>query len=147
MPLPVLIALGICILDVFPVLGSGLVFVPWSIICFVTGNSWLGWRLAILYIGLVVLRQILEPIITGKQIGIGPLATLVVSLLGLWLFGGLGMIIAPIIAAVFYSVYRVRRAHAESQNNYHPPHSHGDGSKQNQSDQNTQPPKLPPANN
>lgn len=106
--LPVLIALGISLLDLLPVAGSGLVFIPWSIVCFASQNSALGLRLALLYIGLVVLRQILEPIVTGKQVGLSPLMTLAASLLGLLVFDGVGVIIGPIIAAVFSSVYRLR---------------------------------------
>lgn len=107
-PLPALIALGICLLDIVPVVGSGLVFVPWSAVCFFTGRTTLGWQLALLYIALVALRQILEPLITGKNIGLHPLISFAASILGFFIFGAVGMIIGPLVAAILSSVYRLR---------------------------------------
>lgn len=112
-PLPALIALGISLLDMLPVLGSGLAFVPWSAVCFFSGQSALGWKLAILYIALVVLRQILEPLITGKSIGLHPLISFAASIVGFFAFGAWGMIAGPLIAAILYSVYRLRRSPGE----------------------------------
>ena len=113
-PLPPLVAFGISVLDILPVIGSGIVFVPWAVICWVTGNTVLGIQLALLYIGLVVLRQVLEPFVVGKHIGVRPLVTLVSSILGLFAFGAAGFIIGPVIAAVFNAVYRV---HAKDEAN------------------------------
>lgn len=107
LPVPPLIALGISILDILPVIGSGVVFVPWTIICFIAGNTTLGIQLACLFIGLMVLRQILEPFIVGRNIGVRPLVTFVASMLGLVLAGPVGMIVGPIVAAGLNAVYRV----------------------------------------
>ena len=112
-PVPALIAFFIAVLDFLPVVGSGLVFVPWSTISFLTGNTTLGWQLALLYIGMVVLRLILEPIIVGKKIGLHPLITFAVALGGMLLFGLPGLILGPIIAAALASIYRVRLRRAE----------------------------------
>lgn len=106
-PLPPLIALGICILDILPLIGSGAVFIPWTVVCFIRGNTTLGIQLAALFIGLVVLRQLLEPFIVGKNIGVRPLVTFAASVLGLVLCGPVGLIVGPIIAAVLNAVYRV----------------------------------------
>ncbi len=108
LPVPFLIALGIAILDTLPIIGSGLVFIPWTITCFVLDNNLLGGQLALLYIGLVVLRQVTEPLIVGHQVGLGPLVTLVASLAGFYFLGFAGIIIGPLIAAVFSLVYRAR---------------------------------------
>ena len=112
-PVPALIAFFIAVLDFLPVVGSGLVFVPWSAINFITGNATLGWQLALLYIGMVVLRLVLEPIIVGKKIGLHPLITFAVALGGMLLFGLPGLILGPIIAAALASIYRVRLRRAE----------------------------------
>ena len=112
-PVPALIAFFIAVLDFLPVVGSGMVFIPWSAINFITGNTTLGWQLALLYIGMVVLRLVLEPIIVGKKIGLHPLITFAVALGGMLLFGLPGLILGPIITAALASIYRVRLRRAE----------------------------------
>ena len=59
------------------------------------------------YIAMVVLRMVLDPIITGKSVGLSPWITLLASVGGLILFGGAGMILGPVIAAVANVLYRV----------------------------------------
>ena len=61
------------------------------------------------YIAMVVLRMVLDPIITGKSIGLPPLITLLASVAGLILFGGVGAIVGPAVAAVANIVYRALR--------------------------------------
>ena len=104
---PPLIALGICLLDILPVIGSGVVFVPWTIVCFIGGHTTLGIQLAVLYIGLIVVRQVLEPFIVWRNIGVRPLVTFVARILGLFVLGPIGVIVGPVIAAVLHAVYRV----------------------------------------
>ena len=55
----------------------------------------------------VLLRMILDPIVTGKSVGLPPLITLLASLGGLLLFGGAGVIVGPVIAAVANVIFRV----------------------------------------
>lgn len=102
-----LIALGISLLDLLPVIGSGIVFLPWIIICLASGESALGWRLALLYIGLVLLRQVVEPIITGKQVGIRPVIALLAAVAGVLALGPIGVVVGPVIAAVVKVVMEI----------------------------------------
>lgn len=108
-PLPILIALGIAILDIVPILGSGLVMIPWSIISFISGDTDMGTKLAILYVCLVILRQIIEPKITGDQIGVRPLYTFAATVLGSIILGPIGVIAGPIIAVIINSILRVKK--------------------------------------
>lgn len=107
LPVPPLIALGISVMDILPIVGSGIVFLPWIIVCLIIGNTTLGIQLAVLYIGLIVLRQVLEPFILGKHIGVRPIITFAAGVLGLLIFGAPGLIVGPVIAAIFNAVYRV----------------------------------------
>lgn len=102
-----LIAIGISLLDLVPVIGSGIVFVPWAIIALIAKNPHMAICVGATYIAMVVLRMILDPIITGKSIGVSPWITLLASVGGLVLFGGAGMILGPVIAAVANVIFRV----------------------------------------
>ena len=73
--------------------------------------------LLVLYLVITGIRQTLEPKIVGKQIGLHPLATLVAMLLGLELFGLLGLFGVPILVAVINSMYRSKPKRAASEQN------------------------------
>ncbi|HWQ06698.1 MAG TPA: AI-2E family transporter [Feifaniaceae bacterium] len=102
-----LIAVGVSLLDLLPVIGSGIVFVPWAVIALILNNTPMAITVGATYIAMVVLRMILDPIITGKNIGLSPLITLLASVAGLIAFGAVGAIIGPAIAAVANIIYRV----------------------------------------
>ena len=90
------IAALIAVFDILPIVGSGLILAPWAIVCFIQGKVALGIGLAILWAIVIVARQITEPKIVGKQVGLHPLATLICLWVGLKLGGGLGMFALPI---------------------------------------------------
>ena len=97
----VMLSLLISVLDIFPVLGVGTVLIPWGIICLFTGKVLLGIELLILYIIITVIRNIIEPKFVGNDLGLHPLATLVAMIVGLRLFGIVGMLGIPLITAFF----------------------------------------------
>ena len=112
-----LVAVAVSFLDLLPVIGSGIVFVPWAIIALIAKNPHMAIAVGATYIAMVVLRMILDPIITGKSVGLSPWITLAASVGGLILFGGAGMILGPVIAAVANVLYRVffkKKAQAEA---------------------------------
>lgn len=96
----VLIAALIAVMDIFPIVGAGLILVPWTVISFIQGKIMQGIGLGILYIFMVVVRQIIEPKIIGKHVGLPPLVTLMCMFVGTSLFGGLGLLGLPILAAI-----------------------------------------------
>ena len=102
-----LVAVAVSLLDLLPVIGSGIVFVPWAIIALIAKNPHMAIAVGATYIAMVVLRMILDPIITGKSVGLSPWITLLASVGGLILFGGAGMILGPVIAAVANVIFRV----------------------------------------
>lgn len=93
-------ALVIALIDAMPVLGSGMVLVPWSIVCFLQGNSARGIGLLGVYAAACLLRSILEPRFVGKQLGLDPLVTLAAIYVGYRLLGLGGMILAPLLAVI-----------------------------------------------
>lgn len=87
------------IVDAFPILGTGTVLIPWSVICFLQGNTARGIGLLGLYALAALLRSMLEPKIIGKELGIDPLVTLLSLYVGYRLWGLIGMLLAPMTAA------------------------------------------------
>lgn len=91
----IVIALCIGLVDLLPYIGSGTVFLPWIIYSAMTGNLSLAIGLGILYIVVLIQRQISEPKVLSKSIGLNPLATLVALFVGLKWFGFLGLALGP----------------------------------------------------
>lgn len=90
------IALIIWIVDFLPYLGAILVFLPWVIYSFSTGEIFLGVSLSILY-GLIVLqRQLIKPKILSSSIGISPLSTIFTMYVGFKLVGIIGIVLGPL---------------------------------------------------
>ena len=97
-PHGVLWAALIAVVDAFPVLGSGSVLIPWSLVSFLQGDRLVAFGLLGLYGAIAVSRSVLEPRLVGKQLGIDPLVTLLALYVGFRLFGLPGMILSPMIA-------------------------------------------------
>ncbi len=91
-----LLALIVALSDAIPIVGTGVVMLPWILWNVFTGNMALAFGLAIIYVLGVLIRQILEPKIIGSQIGLHPLVTLLAMYIGLQFFSILGMFIGPI---------------------------------------------------
>lgn len=99
-PTPFLFGGLIAIIDIMPILGTGAVLLPWSIIAFVLGNTKIGIGMLIIYITITAVRQAIEPKIVGQQIGLHPIVTLILMYVGVQLMGVLGLLILPIIATI-----------------------------------------------
>lgn len=99
-----LIALGVALVDALPVLGTGIILLPWGIITMVQGNHLLAFGLLGIYGIAMVTRTILEPRLLGDHLGLDPLLTLVFLYCGFRFWGIAGMLLAPILAAVIKCV-------------------------------------------
>ena len=103
-PYAFILALLIAVVDFLPLLGTGIVLVPWAAACFLLGEVRLGVGLLILYGVSAVVRQVVEPKLIGDGLGLHPLLSLLSMYAGLRLFGVWGMILAPLMAAAIKSV-------------------------------------------
>lgn len=104
-----LIAAAASLIDVLPVLGVGAVLVPWSAASFMLGNGNTALFLLILWLSVVLVRQIAEPRLVGDGLGIPPVVSLASMYAGLMLFGARGLLIAPLAAAVTVAAIRHRK--------------------------------------
>lgn len=95
-----LIGILIAVFDAFPIVGSGMILLPWAIWMLFAGNIGKGIGLFILYLVVVIARQIIEPKLVGKHVGLRPIVTLVCMFVGTKLFGVLGLFGLPITAAI-----------------------------------------------
>jgi sporulation integral membrane protein YtvI len=100
------LAFIIGLIDLLPYLGTGIVFIPWISYQLIIENYYLGIGLAVLYIVIIVQRQLMEPKIVSTNIGISPLASLVSIFVGIQIFGIAGLFIGPFIAVIISTLYK-----------------------------------------
>lgn len=97
-------AAGICLVDAFPVLGTGTVLLPWSLVCLLQGDTPRAIGLASVYITVTLIRSVLEPKLLGSHLGLDPLATLIALYAGFRLWGIGGMILAPLLTVIVLQI-------------------------------------------
>ena len=97
------LALLISFIDFLPVFGAGAVLAPWGIILLLMKNYLLGIGIIVMFILMTIIRQIIEPKIVGKSLGVHPILTLITIYLGFKLFGIFGMIFLPILTLILFS--------------------------------------------
>ncbi len=97
---PLVSAFLIAAFDILPVLGAGMILVPWGLGALILGDTARGFALLITFGVMTIVREITEPRLVGKSVGLPPLPALVSMYAGLKLFGVAGMILGPPAAAV-----------------------------------------------
>lgn len=100
----VLLGMGIALMDAFPVLGSGIVLVPWAILNIVGRHYYEAAILVTIFCIITFLREILEPRLMGKEMGLKPLYILISVYAGIQLFGVSGVILGPVSLTVLKAV-------------------------------------------
>ena len=92
----VIVALLIAVFDILPVLGTGGIMIPWTVLTAIQGDFRLSLGLLIIYIVITIIRNIIEPKIVGGQLGLHPVVTLSSMFAGAQLFGVIGLFGFPI---------------------------------------------------
>ncbi|MCL2253104.1 MAG: sporulation integral membrane protein YtvI [Lachnospiraceae bacterium] len=101
-----LIAFVIAFLDLLPILGAGIVLVPWAVVKLFNADYFSAIGLFIISIVAMVVRQIIQPKIMGDTIGVPPIPTLFLLYLGFRLAGLFGMIIALPVGIIVINLYQ-----------------------------------------
>ncbi len=99
---------AVALVDAVPVLGTGTVLVPWSLVCFLQGNTPRGLGLLLLFGTTWLTRSVLEPRLVGKSLGLDPLLSLLAFYAGFRLWGIPGMILAPVATAIGKNILTAR---------------------------------------
>lgn len=102
---PFVPALLIALFDILPVFGVGLIIVPWGIINLITGEVRSGTVLLVLYVVIWIVRNIIEPKIVGREVGLHPILALISMFVGTRLFGFFGLFGLPVTLSVAKSLY------------------------------------------
>lgn len=91
-------AAGVALVDALPVLGTGTILIPWSVVCFLQQDGGRAIGLLSTYAVASLTRSVLEPRLLGRHLGLDPLVTLMALYVGYKLWGVGGMILAPMLA-------------------------------------------------
>lgn len=94
----------VALIDAIPILGTGIILLPWSLLCFWEGNTIRAVGLLILYAVAAATRTVLEPKLVGKHLNLDPLATLTALYAGFRLWGIPGLLLTPILASALKSL-------------------------------------------
>lgn len=79
--------------------------IPWAIICALNGDFNLGIAILSLLILMSVIRQILEPKLVSKNIGVHPIFTLIAMYTGFKIIGVMGLLIGPILLIIVKNIF------------------------------------------
>ena len=91
-----LLAFFVALVDLFPIVGTGTVLIPWGIINILQKDYFTGFAILILYATITIIRQVIEPKIIGKSLGLYPVVTLIALYIGFNVLGVFGMILFPV---------------------------------------------------
>lgn len=101
-----ILSLLCALLDLLPVVGMAMVYIPLIIVYgFVQGKVFMAVALGVLYLIVLIVRQIVEPKIVSSTLDIHPVAVLAAFFIGLKMDGFTGMIYC-LFLVVFYNIFK-----------------------------------------
>lgn len=101
-----LFGIFVAVFDAFPVLGSGLILIPWAIIRLLAGDFFSAAVLASLFFICQLIRQTMEPRLLGSRIGILPIFTIISVFAGIKLYGISGVFLGPLSLVTIQIIYK-----------------------------------------
>lgn len=112
-PYALLVGTAIALFDAFPILGLGLILVPWIIIELLAKNFFHAAVLGTLFVVCQLIRELLEPKLLGGKIGISPIYSMMAMYVGLQLFGITGFFLGPLGLVILQAICRMEDSCAE----------------------------------
>lgn len=89
------------LLDALPFIGTGIVLIPTALWQLLSGNFAAAAVAVITYVLCIAARELLEPRLLGKQVGMYPVVMLLAVYAGVKLFGLTGIFLGPLYAVLF----------------------------------------------
>lgn len=114
-PYALLIGIIIAVLDAFPIIGSGSILVPWSVIYLFQGRLKEAVIVLITYLLCLCIREISEPRLMGQQTGLRPIYMFVSFYVGIKLFGIIGVLLGPVSFVMIKTIYSMAFGSNESE--------------------------------
>lgn len=102
---PILLGVLTGIMDALPFIGTAIVLVPSSLLFFLEKEITKGVVCLILYLICVMVRELLEPRLVGKGLGIFPVVLLISLYAGMKLFGVAGIIKGPLAVVLYKNIW------------------------------------------
>ena len=102
-------AMLIALTDLLPLFGAGVVLLPWAVFALLTGETVRGIGLAVLWLTIWLLRQWLEPKLTGHALGVHPYVMLA-GMYGAYRLGGVGGMIVGALVLGGMGKFRIKNA-------------------------------------
>lgn len=93
------------ILDALPFIGTGIVLVPLAIQQFFYGEYVRAIVCLVVYVVCIFVRELLEPKLIGKRVGVSPVAILLSIYAGVQLFGLWGIVGGPLGFIIIYQAF------------------------------------------
>ncbi len=98
--------------SIIPVFGTSLIWLPAGIIMLALGNTWQGVTILIAGFAMIgTIDNLIRPKLIGRDTQIHPLLVLFATLGGLIMFGVSGLVIGPVIAALFLAFINIYDQH------------------------------------
>ena len=101
-----LTALFAGVMELIPMIGSGVPYFIASAIQFLLGNTARGLQILFLTLGLQLLRRVIEPKLMSDSIGITPTQSLIGMFVGMRFGGIIGLIGGPVLMSVLVGAYK-----------------------------------------
>ena len=92
-------AILVAAVDAIPLLGTGTVLLPWALTKLLQSDPLTAAGLVVIYLVAMLTRTVLEPRFYGAHLGLDPLVMLIFLFFGYRLWGFLGIVISPLLAA------------------------------------------------
>lgn len=101
----------IFLIDLIPYLGIGILFIPWMFYEFFSEQYVFTIQLTFLYIVIILVRQVIEPRLLARNLGVHPLITIIILFINIELFGASGFLITPLLLVAISSIYHAKIIH------------------------------------
>ncbi|MVP00855.1 sporulation integral membrane protein YtvI [Paenibacillus lutrae] len=104
---PLAIALLVMFMEFVPVIGTGLVFIPWALYRLLLGDPGMATQIFLLFVVITIVRRVIEPKILSNSVGISALAAMVSLYVGFELMGVAGMFLGPLVIILIQTMRQV----------------------------------------
>ncbi|UJF34703.1 sporulation integral membrane protein YtvI [Paenibacillus hexagrammi] len=101
---PLAISILVMVMEFVPVVGTGLVFIPWFSYQLLVGHTTMGISLLVLFLILTIFRRIVEPKVLSDAVGINALAALISLYVGFELMGLMGLFLGPLVVIIYQAM-------------------------------------------